>query len=462
VVPAEQVLGLSTTPKRSTMKSVPFTARANIALAFRQDSQLDFEHGLQPNLRRALAGADDRLNVVELFAGAGGLGLGFMAAQYEKIRYRLISSTELNPIYAATLKRNHSEFARRVRPDATVATCLPSDLRAKATLERLASEARSAGGAHVVVGGPPCQGFSNANRNSWSSGNPNNRLVGVFVDYIEKLVPRAFVMENVQGILWTSASGSRASAPTVVESIARRLERAGYVVFPKLLDAVWYGAPQYRSRFFLVGLHRDLGYKSGDFGSWGPFPKPTHGPGRSRPYVTVGEAIGDLPVLGNGSSESPVAYQDAADAVKTNRFLSFVRTGAPKGTIYDHVTSKHAPYVIDRYRRIPQGGNWEDVVDSMSNYADVKRTHSNIYRRLIWDQPSITIGHYRKSMLIHPRQHRGLSLREASRLQAFPDWFRFCGTSDGGEGGLVHKQQQLANAVSPLVSQAIAQFVLAM
>jgi site-specific DNA-cytosine methylase len=118
--------------------------------------------------------------------------------------------------------------------------------------------------------------------------------------------------------------------------------------------------------------------------------------------------------------------------------------------------------VIDRYRRIPAGGNWHDIRDQLTNYANVQRTHSNIYRRLVWDEPSITIGHYRKSMLVHPSQHRGLSLREACRLQSFPDWFRFAGTADGGNGGLVHKQQQLANAVCPLVTQAIAEFILAL
>src|SRR5262249_14083532 len=96
--------------------------------------------------------------------------------------------------------------------------------------------------------------------------------------------------------------------------------------------------------------------------------------------------------------------------------------------IYDHVTSRHADYVIDRYRRIPQGGNWENIRDHLTNYTDVSRTHSNIYRRLRWNEPSITIGQYRKSMLVHPSQHRGLSLREAARLQSFPDWFRFSGT----------------------------------
>ena len=96
----------------------------------------------------------------------------------------------------------------------------------------------------------------------------------------------------------------------------------------------------------------------------------------------------------------------------------------------------------------------------MSNYAQLERTHSNIYRRLKWDEPSITIGHYRKSMLVHPDQHRGLSLREACRLQSFPDWFRFAGTLGGKSGGLMHKQQQLANAVCPLVSKAIAEYLL--
>ena len=137
-----------------------------------------------------------------------------------------------------------------------------------------------------------------------------------------------------------------------------------------------------------------------------------------------------------------------------------MRMGATRGLMFDHVTSRHADYVIERYRRIPQGGNWKDIAASMTNYAGVDRTHSNIYRRLKWNEPSITIGHYRKSMLVHPSQHRGLSLREASRLQSFPDWFRFAGRTSAMKSGLVHKQQQLANAVCPLVTKALAEFIL--
>jgi site-specific DNA-cytosine methylase len=139
-----------------------------------------------------------------------------------------------------------------------------------------------------------------------------------------------------------------------------------------------------------------------------------------------------------------------------------MREGAEVGTITDHVTSRHAGYVLQRYEKIPQGGNWQDIQNMMSNYAAVDRTHSNIYRRLRSDEPSITIGHYRKSMLVHPTQTRGLSLREAARLQSFPDWFRFAGSAAGHQGGLMHKQQQLANAVSPLVAKAIANYLLAL
>ena len=142
-----------------------------------------------------------------------------------------------------------------------------------------------------------------------------------------------------------------------------------------------------------------------------------------------------------------------------NPFLRRMRAHARQNVVFDHVTSCHAQYVIERYRRIPPGGNWEDIRKLMTNYTAIGRTHSNIYRRLEWDETSITIGDYRKSMIVHPAQHRGLSVREAARLQSFPDWYRFSG-GQNSPGGLMHKQKQLANAVCPLVTQAFAEFIL--
>jgi len=448
--------------RRSTQK---ITVRANIALARRQDQTAEWNQTeLSSNGWRSqgVFASLSQVNVVELFAGAGGMGLGFLLAAGRRSRYRLVCSAEVDPIYVATLKQNHRFIASlKHQADVVPAEIGPVDLRAPETLFLIKARVKQAGGVHLLIGGPPCQGFSNANRNSWHSRNPHNELINVFLRYVEVLRPPMFLLENVQGILWTSKDGRSSARLTVGEHLAQRMSSLGYEVFPKLLDGVWYGAPQYRSRFFLLGLRRDLGYRRDDFGQWGPFPLPTHGPGCPQSYVTVRQAIGDLPPVKNGHDLEELDYHEpASNELRSNRFLSFVRTGASRGVIFDHVTSRHAEYVIDRYRRIPQGGNWQDIAEELTNYANVERTHSNIYRRLKWNEPSITIGHYRKSMLVHPSQQRGLSLREASRLQSFPDWFRFAGSPNGSEGGLVHKQQQLGNAVCPLVAKAVAGFLL--
>lgn len=445
------------------------------AIKIRANRRLASEHDLREAEQRAqrlepavrlkarLTEARRTLNVVELFAGAGGMGLGFLKARSTDGRgYRIASSAEIHPIYTQTLRQNHSymEGAGLVPSGATPLEWVPMDLCSPAVRARLAAAARERGEVDVVIGGPPCQGFSSANRNSWSSSNPNNKLVDAFMDSVSLLRPKVLLMENVQGILWTSRDGS-SSGPSVASYVLERLKKMGYQVFPKLLDAVWYGAPQNRNRFFLMGLHEDLGYHPDDFGAWGPFPTPSYGPGTGRGFVTVRDAIRDLPRIANGEGAIECSY--AADPVhlQSNDFLRQMREGAPDHVIWDHVTSRHADYVIDRYKLIPQGKNWEAVRHLMTNYADVERTHSNIYRRLDWREPAITMGHYRKSMIIHPSQHRGLSLREASRLQTFPDWFRFAGSEDGNPiGGLIHKQQQLANAVCPNVTKAVAEFIL--
>jgi len=440
--------------------------RANITLARRQDhASLNGDaHENPPASRGQHFGRAKALNVVELFAGAGGMGLGFLMASHQTRSFRLIFSAELHPIYAETLRQNYKHFAdasRNGRDQAVPHTVQPIDLRERRAMAQVVSEARSAGGVDILIGGPPCQGFSNANRNSWSSSNPHNELISVFMKYVERLRPSIFLMENVQGITWTARHGKSPEQPSVADHILKRMKAAGYMVFPKLLDAVWYGVPQYRTRFFVIGIHEDIGYEQNDFGALGPFPRPTHGPSADKPFVSVRQAISDLPRIGNGHDADRTAYvSPSSSTLARNEFLRLMRGSAPKGMVSDHITSRHAEYVIERYKRIPPGGNWQDIVEMMSNYANVSRTHSNIYRRLAWDQPSITIGHYRKSMLVHPEQHRGLSLREASRLQSFPDWFQFAGATDGQPGGLVHKQQQLANAVSPLVTKCIAEFIL--
>jgi len=442
-------------------KAAVLTVRANIALARKHDDRARQRSAAASfATARTLRATAPKLNIVELFAGAGGMGLGFLQAGGGQERCRLVYSGEANPIYTQTLRRNHAAVAEVLGGDAASLTPHSTeavDLRRPQILDEVVGLCRQVGGVHVLIGGPPCQGFSTANRNSWHGGNPNNQLVEVFLRYVGALRPRVFLMENVQGILWTPKGKTSVS---VVDVLERRLQSLGYLVFPKLLDAVWYGVPQHRTRFFMMGLHRDLGYDADSFGEWGPFPHPTHG-ADGQPYVTVAQAISELPSIGNGDLRTERKYREPTSKMRrNNEFLGYIREGAARGLIFDHITSRHADYVIERYRKIPPGGNWESIKDELTNYANVSRTHSNIYRRLRWDEPSITIGHYRKSMLVHPEQHRGLSLREAARLQSLPDWFRFVGTEDGRSGGLVHKQQQVANVVCPLVTKAIAEFIL--
>lgn len=453
--------------KKSKEKYAGLVIRSNITLARQQDINLasNDEQSIweKSDLRGNLGDSSNILNVVELFAGAGAMGLGFLMAAKQNKRYRIGFCGEVHPIYVETLKYNHSNFRKIFK--ATGINCVPEqtqpfDLRTKEAIEVTQKTCNELGNIHILIGGPPCQGFSNANRNSRSSENPHNQLVDTFFKYVERLKPRCFLMENVQGILWTPRAGQISNQINVVDWAMKRMRKAGYVIFPKLLDAAWYGVPQHRSRFFIFGIHKDLGYGKDNFGDWGPFPLPTHGPGTDKPYVTVRDAIQDLPAIGNGCHEYKMAYQQLqSEKFRINAFLAAMRKRASKDLITDHVTSRHGEYVIERYRKIPPGGNWQDIEEQLTNYTDVRRTHSNIYRRLEWDEPSITIGHYRKSMLIHPEQHRGLSLREASRLQSIPDWFRFVGSMNSIDGGLVHKQQQLANAVCPLLTKAIAEFI---
>ena len=449
--------------KHEPIRVVDLPVRANITISKLQsegEARVLQGHADRISLRGSLTRERDTLTVIELFAGAGGMGLGFLLARDGRRAYRVAFSGEVSPPCVETLKLNHKYAADKIlKSDTRVPReVVPVDLRTTAAMELVKRAAVDVGGVDILIGGPPCQGFSSSNRNSWSSSNPHNALVKTFLRYVRALQPKVLLMENVQGMLWTTPAGAGQERHySVADYVARRLASAGYKIFPTILDASRFGVPQHRSRLFILGIHSEVGYAPEDFGSHGPFPSPTHGPGTAYDYVTVRDAIADLPRVGNGCLDDQMPY---ALPRQINPFLSLMRAHAPKNVIFDHVTSCHAEYVIERYRRIPQGGNWQDISEMMTNYTAIDRTHSNIYRRLKWDETSITIGDYRKSMIVHPGQHRGLSVREAARLQSFPDWYRFSGGANNSKHGIMHKQKQLANAVCPLVIQAFAEFIL--
>lgn len=274
----------------------------------------------------------------------------------------------------------------------------------------------------VLFGGPPCQGFSTSNQRTRTADNANNWLFKEFCKLIKALKPEFVVFENVRGITETEGG-------LFVEGVINAIEGLGYKTVSGLLNAAHFGVPQNRTRFFVVARRNRR-----------PPPLPL---GCADNRVTVAEALEDLPALTNGASTSVLPYKDSA----RSPFANLMRKGLTECS--GHLVTNNAPHILERYKHIPQGGNWEDIPPQlMENYTDASRCHTGIYRRLVPDQPSVVIGNFRKNMLIHPDEDRGLSVREAARLQSFPDDYIF-------RGSIGFQQQQVGNAVPPLLAKAV-------
>jgi DNA (cytosine-5)-methyltransferase 1 len=169
--------------------------------------------------------------------------------------------------------------------------------------------------------------------------------------------------------------------------------------------------------------------------SW---PQPIDGPS-----PTVRDAIADLPILRNGAQENERSYR----CVPKSTLARLLR--GRNGRVANNLVTNNARLVRERYSHIRQGSNWRSIPGHlMHNYRDRERCHEGLYRRLEWDSPARVIGNFRKNMLIHPTQDRGLSVREAARLQSFPDTFTF-------HGSIGFQQQQVGDAVPPLLAASV-------
>jgi DNA (cytosine-5)-methyltransferase 1 len=338
----------------------------------------------------------------DLFSGAGGMSLGAIASGVE---VKLAVDSDL---YAtATYQANH--------PEVDVQTC---DIASFNDISVTIPD----GVQTVVFGGPPCQGFSTSNQRTRSKDNPKNWLFFHYLRIVKMLMPDWVVFENVKGITETAGG-------FFLDEVVTSLTSTGYTVSKWVLNAADFGVPQRRWRLFIVAsLH----------GHSVDQPKPTV----SKP-ITVQEAIGDLPILRNGAKVSSLPYRKTTPSA----YASLMR--GKLTACSNHLVTASNPTILERYRHIPNGGNWKDIPENlMENYADRERCHTGIYKRLRPNEPSIVIGNFRKNMLIHPSQTRGLSVREAARLQSFPDHFEFTGS-------IGFQQQQVGNAVPPLLAEAV-------
>ena len=347
------------------------------------------------------------ITAIDLFSGAGGMSLGAAMAGV-----KTLLAVENDKWATVTYRHNH--------PQTNV---IEADIRDIPT-----NAFNASGEVRILFGGPPCQGFSTSNQKTRNVDNQKNWLFLEFLRVAKAWKPEWVIVENVHGLLETGKG-------FFFDKIISEFQVAGYTCSSWTLNALDYGVPQNRRRLFIIG---SLNGKKID--------KP------QKSYlgnITVEEAISDLPILKNGANLSSMPYRNNSDS----KYASKMR-GNLKESL-NHLVSNNSNIIIERYKHIPQGGNWENIPPQlMQNYTDASRCHTGIYYRLREDLPSVVIGNYRKNMLIHPSQDRGLSVREAARIQSFPDSYEF-------KGSIGFQQQQVGNAVPPLLAEAVFKSIIA-
>lgn len=357
--------------------------------------------------------------VIDLFCGAGGLSEGFRQAGFS-----VLAGNDFFEAAGRTFEATHPE-----------AIFFGEPIQELSANRLLKETGLLRGELTCLVGGPPCQAFSVYNH---QRGMHDDRatLFREYLRMVEGLYPEWVVMENVTGIL--SAGGGEA-----VDAITKSLNDLGYAVEHRTLKAEEYGVPQERRRVVFLGNR---------IGAPIVWPEPTHGEGRL-PFVCVWDAIGDLPILENGEAPSErLKYRGPA-------FSEFQRILRGNGvSVANHQAPRLAEINEQRMQHIPEGGSWRDIPHELlpEGMKKARRCdHTKRYGRLRRDGLSSTVltkcdihwGAY-----IHPDQNRSLTVREAARLQSFPDWFEFAGPR-------TEQYVQVGNAVPPLLGRRIAEAV---
>lgn len=368
---------------------------------------------------------------LDLFAGAGGFSLGFHWAGCHTA-----VAIDHEPIAVETLQANFGHLG-------TVA--LLRDL-ARLTPKRLEDELRQLHLAHefdAIIGGPPCQGWSRVGRgklrslkpkaNRKTDSDPRNQLYENFLRTIDHFRPKVAVMENVPGML--SHNGKN-----IAELVASSMQNLGYVTTWALLDATDFGVPQARKRLFFVGVRKDLQVE---------FQFPAHltpEGNRVYPLTTVRDAISDLPIVRNGARKWIRPYVEKTGA---SEYAKRMRQLADRQTVFDHVCRAHNDDDLEAFRLMKERGVYTDLPQRLKRYRD--DIFGDKYKKLCWEEPSWCVtAHLSHDCYthIHPSQTRTISVREAARLQSFPDSFYF-----GGSMG--SKFRMIGNAVPPILAEEI-------
>lgn len=343
-----------------------------------------------------------KYRVLDLFCGAGGLSLGFKLAGFQ-----IVGGIDFQQDAIYTHEKN---FKNSISICGDIKEI--NDEKVKELFQDKVD---------VIIGGPPCQGFSAGNRQQIEN-DPRNKLFFEFIRFVRILKPKAVVIENVRQILTKDKGFAK-------NKIFEILEELGYNVDVRVLTASEYGVPQNRNRAVFIGVKKEIGKINYDMIK--KVSKP----------VTVKEAIGELYELENKNT-------NILTSEPLTKFQKYVR--AKDNMIFNHDIKYPNQEVQDRMNFVPQGGNWQNVPESMWKTKRSNR-HSSAYRRLDETKPSITIdtGHMN---YFHPLYNRVPTVRESARLQSFPDDFIFVGTPTS-------QLRQVGNAVPPLMAKAVAELI---
>lgn len=388
-----------------------------------------------------------KIKVFDVFSGAGGFSCGFEMAGCE-----VIGAIEHDKWAADTFKYNHPH-----------AKMLLGDIETFST-ETLKEQIEQP---DIIIGGPPCQGFSICVKNAGDPKDPRNSLFVEFIRMAKIFSPKVMVMENVPNIIRAKTkSGIR-----VVDIIQQEFEKMNYHVYYDVLNASDYGVPQMRQRFVLIAASQELGK---------PFPLKTHfvegtdqeDTTKLKKCPTLWEAISDLPDIEAREGSEVMEYTKPA----VNEYQQACRRNSTK--LYNHLAMKHTKRLVERFSQMTWGQSVSDITDERlkqrkrngnGRVSDSPYDQNN--RRMHPDRICHTITATFYGNFVHPYKNRNFTAREGARIQSFPDSYVFFGKPTVVSKKLLLKEgrtgeaylcqySQIGNAVPPLMAKAIAENIL--